>query len=433
MRYSATTLSRLRTTTVLVFVVGILTILGVLFVKFGGNIPGLTNTGYRFHAQFQNIQNLVTDGDVEMAGVPVGKVEGITHQGNHELVTMVLHRNAPIHQGAKVQIRAKTLLNETYVQITDGTGAPVKSGGTLPLGAVKNDTTLNDVLNALNPTARAQAGALISELQQATAGQGGNLNQILGGLGDIGRNGQTVFDILANQNVDLQQLVKQTATLMAVLDEGQGQIAQLVTSAQQVNRTTAAARASVAGTIQALPGLMQSIQGSASSVQTLSQTLLPISANLQRAAPELNHDLVVLPSITTQLRQLNPTLESMLQVAPATLGPLPTTAGDLDQLNPSFAYTLSDLDPSVAYLAPYKADIASFISNFGATAAHQDCATCATYTETEVNVNANSTEPSTLQPPISVNANPSPGQINGVHSSPQPPPPNYTDVQRLKY
>jgi hypothetical protein len=120
-----------------------------------------------------------------------------------------------------------------------------------------------------------------------------------------------------------------------------------------------------------------------------------------------------------------------------------TTATNIDQLNPSLAYVLSELDPSVAYLAPYRADIGSFISNFGATAAHTCGPGCPNYTVAEPLLNANTyeaTDPSTGQTNavtgpggLGVNADPQPGQINGSTTSPQPPPPNYTPVQRLRY
>lgn len=449
MRYSARTLSGLRTTVVVVFVGGMLAILGVLYVKFGGSVPGITGKGYQLTAQFKNVQNLVTNSDVEMAGVPVGKVEGVTQASGHVDVQMVLSKNAPIHSGATVQIRPKTLLNETYVQIFDGNGAGMPSHSTLPLSQAQNETTLNDILNTLNAPTRASTGQLITELQQATAKQGDNLNQILGALGDVGRNGQTVFDILANQSTDLQQLVKQTATLVGVLDEGQGQIGQLVTSAQQVNQTTANAQAAVAATVQSLPGLMQSIQGASGSVQLLSTTLQPIAQNLQSSATDLNYDLVTLPGINRQLDALLPTLRATLAEAPATLGPVQTTSTQINQLIPSLAYTLSDLDPMVAYLAPYRADVAAFFSNFGAAVSHCDSGlgTCGPGAEptsalAETIINSNSTEPPTLAGPaypngtgLSANAIPLPGESNGSHAVPQPSPPPaaYPQVQRLKY
>lgn len=433
MRYSARQLSALRRTVVAVFVVGMFGILTVLYVKFGGAIPGVTGTGYKVAAGFTDIQNLVPDSDVEMAGVPIGKVQTITRSGDHLEVTMVLQHNAPLHQGATVQIRPKTLLNETYVQVADGSGAALPSHSSLPPSAVRTETSLNDVLNTFDAPTRAATGQLVTELQQATASQGDNLNQILGALGDVGRSGHTVFDILASQTGDLQQLVKQTATLVGVLDEGQGQIGQLVTSAQQVNQTTAGAQAAVAATVSRLPGLMQSIQGASGSVTLLSTTLQPIANNLQASAPNLNYDLVHLPPLTRQLDAILPSLQGTLQEAPATLAPVRTTAAQVDTLLPPLAYTLSDIDPMVAYLAPYQRDIGAFFSNFGAAVSHQDCATCATYTVAEPLFDANSVESPNLAPGLRVNADPLPGQSNPSGADPQPPAPSYTQVQRLRY
>lgn len=433
MRYSGRQLSALRTGVVLAFVVGMFGILGLLYVKFGGAVPAVTGTGYKISAPFTDIQNLVTNSDVEMAGVPIGKVQRLARDGDHVVATMVLHQNAPVHQGVTMQIRPKTLLNETYIQVFDGNGPAMPTNATLTKASVQSQTTFNDIINTFDAPTRDATGVLISQLQASTAGQGDNLNQILGSLGDVGRNGYTVYDILSSQSNDLQQLVKQTATLVGVLDEGQGQIGQLVTSAQQVNQTTANASSAVSATIRGLPGLMESIRTASPSVQLLSTTLQPIANNLQASAVNLNYDLIHLPPLTRQLDGLLPTLQTTLQSAPATLVPVRTTATEINQLLPSLAYTLSDLDPMVAYLAPYRRDAASFFSNFGAATAHQDCATCKTYTVAETLFNANSVESTTLQPGVSVNADPLPNQINATGTAPQPPPPNYTRVQRLKY
>ena len=373
MRYSANALSRLRTLAVLAFVIVGLLLFGLLWAKSGGNIPLITGHGYSFNAQFSDIENLAHASDVDMAGVPVGTVQTLQVGKGDVMVHMVLHRNGPLHQGAQVQIQNKTLINETFVEVTDGNGAKLPTGSTLPLSAAKNFTSINTVFNAFPPPTQDAARQLLTSFNSATSGRAGDLSNLLGDLANVGAQGQTVFDVLAAQTSDLQALVRQTGTLMAVLDEGQGQIGDLATSADQVSQATATSQAALAQTVQQLPAVITSAHDASGSIQTLSSALSPVAINLQRAAPTLNQALITLPGTTRALRAMLPSLNSTLVDAPATLRPLPTTAQDLTNLLPSGANVLSNFNPVVHFLEPYNRDIGAFFSNFDAAGhAHQD-------------------------------------------------------------
>lgn len=373
MRYSAASLSRLRTLSVIAFVVVGLLLFALLWAKSGGNIPLVTGHGYSFNAQFSNIENLAHASDVDMAGVPIGTVEGLNVGKGDVMVHMVLHRNGPLHQGAQVQIQDKTLINETFVEVTDGHGPKLPTNSTLPLSAAKNFTSLNTVFDAFTPPTQDATRQLLTSFNSATYGRAGDLNNLLGDLANVGAQGQTVFDVLAAQTTDLQQLVRQTGTLMAVLDEGQGQIGDLATSAEQVSQATATSQAGLAQTIQQLPAVITSAHGASGSIQTLSSALSPVAINLQRAAPTLNEALITLPGTTRALRTVLPSLNSTLVDAPASLRTLPTTAQDLTNLLPPAANVLSNFNPVVHYLEPYNIDIGAFFANFDAAGhAHHD-------------------------------------------------------------
>jgi phospholipid/cholesterol/gamma-HCH transport system substrate-binding protein len=376
MRYSATALSRARTIVVTLYVVVGVLFFGFLWAKSGGSIPGITGAGYDFSATFPNIGNLAHASDVQMAGVPIGTVDTLKVVPGGVRVTMTLHRNAPLHQGATVGITDKTLIDEAYVLVTDGNGAPLRSGADLNRTnpkAVANYTSLNDVFNAIQPQQQAAAKSLLTEFNAATTGQGQDLNTLLTSLGDLGRNGQTVFDVLAGQSQDLQTLVNQTGKLMGVLDEGQGQIGDLASTSEEVSQATSNSQAALAQTVQQLPTTVNQAQQATGSIQQLSAALTPVANNLQAAAPTLNQALITLPSTTNALRQVPPPLSTALARAPATLGPLPKADTTLGHILPSTANVLSNLNPAVNYLAPYRQDIAAFFSNFAAAAgSHQD-------------------------------------------------------------
>lgn len=363
---------RSRTATVVVFILAGLVIFAVLWAKSGGSIPGVTGHGYDVSAEFPDIANLAPASDVEMAGVPIGTVSGLSVHDGHVDVHMILHRAGPLHRGAKVQILQKTLVGETYVQVTDGKGATLPSGTTLPASAVQNYSDLNQIFDSLNAPTRRAASELLDELHASTAGQGTDLSQILTGLGDIGSQGQTVFDVLAAQNKDLQTLVRDSGTLLAALDEGQGQIGDLASTAEQISRVTAGESKAVTATVEGLPPVITAARNAASSVTSLSAALSPVARNLQASAPALNQALGALPATTDSLLAVLPALNGSLDLAPATLQPLPTTASDAGSLLAPLGDVLSNLNPVVSYLAPYNRDIGAFFANFSAAVDHTD-------------------------------------------------------------
>ncbi|HEV7535852.1 MAG TPA: MlaD family protein, partial [Acidimicrobiia bacterium] len=132
MKFTAAGLRRARTATVVGFVVLVSLIFTVLWVNMGGQIPHITG-GYRVTASMAGAENLVYDSDVRIAGVPVGKIRGLHHEGDRVMASMEIRGAAhPLHEGATVRLRPKTLIAETYLELVDGKGPAVPDGGRLP-------------------------------------------------------------------------------------------------------------------------------------------------------------------------------------------------------------------------------------------------------------------------------------------------------------
>ena len=77
-----------------------------------------------------------TEADVRISGVPVGKVKTIEpdkETGRSDVVIELQSRYAPLPSDARAILRQKTLLGETYVELTPGTpdAAPVPEDGAL--------------------------------------------------------------------------------------------------------------------------------------------------------------------------------------------------------------------------------------------------------------------------------------------------------------
>src|SRR3954462_8908062 len=95
-------------------------ILTYLWVSFGGGIP-LAAQRYQVKINFPEATTLAEQADVRISGVPVGKVQ--KKQLNGKLPEAVLNidsRNAPLPADTRSILRQKTLMGETYVELTPG-------------------------------------------------------------------------------------------------------------------------------------------------------------------------------------------------------------------------------------------------------------------------------------------------------------------------
>src|SRR3954465_1494292 len=120
-----------------------------LWIRFGGNIP-LKPKGYRITASFSEATQLAQEADVRISGVPVGKVKTIEPDkktGRSIVVIQLDSQYAPIPSDAKAILRQKTLLGETYVELTPGssTAKKVPEGGKLAVSQVSPTVELDEI------------------------------------------------------------------------------------------------------------------------------------------------------------------------------------------------------------------------------------------------------------------------------------------------
>ncbi len=100
-----------------------------LWVAFGGPIP-LQPQGYKITAYFPEATQLAQESDVRIGGVSVGKVksvelappqERVNGKDTTEATIEIDPQYAPISTDARAILRQKTLLGETYIELTSGT------------------------------------------------------------------------------------------------------------------------------------------------------------------------------------------------------------------------------------------------------------------------------------------------------------------------
>src|SRR5918997_6974359 len=134
MQKQAPTLGRLAT--MVGFALSCFGLLLFLWLAFGGPIP-LKPKGYQFEVSFGEATQLAVEADVRVSGVPVGKVKQVEADadiGRSTALIQMEERFAPIPKDSRAVLRQKTLLGETYVELTPGSKSAgmVPEGGSLP-------------------------------------------------------------------------------------------------------------------------------------------------------------------------------------------------------------------------------------------------------------------------------------------------------------
>ncbi|MDX6640549.1 MAG: phospholipid/cholesterol/gamma-HCH transport system substrate-binding protein, partial [Solirubrobacteraceae bacterium] len=128
-----------------------------LWLAFGGPTP-LEPKGYRFNTSFGEATQLAKEADVRISGVSVGKVKSITTlpDGRSNAVIQLDQQYAPIPKDTRAILRQKTLLGETYVELTPGdrSSGSLPENGTIPASQVSPTVELDEIYRAFDKPTR---------------------------------------------------------------------------------------------------------------------------------------------------------------------------------------------------------------------------------------------------------------------------------------
>jgi phospholipid/cholesterol/gamma-HCH transport system substrate-binding protein len=157
-----------------------------LWLAFGGPIP-LQPKGYRFNIAFREAATLSPEADVRISGVSVGKVKVVKPDkktGESDATIELDTAYAPIPKDTKAILRQKTLLGETYVELSPGSrrAGTVPENGRLPDGAVSQTVELDEIFRAFDQKTRESFRIWMQQLALASQGRGRDISDALGNL-----------------------------------------------------------------------------------------------------------------------------------------------------------------------------------------------------------------------------------------------------------
>jgi phospholipid/cholesterol/gamma-HCH transport system substrate-binding protein len=332
-----------RVMTMVAFALSCVGLLLFLWLSFGGTIP-LAVHGYRFEASFPSAQNLGAQADVRLAGVSVGKVvsKSLDPRGNRTIATIELdNRYAPIRVDARAILRQKTILGETYVELTPGSrGAkPLADGGMLARSNVQPAVQLDQIFDAFDPTTRRAFRVWQQQLAAAVSGNDRNLNAVLGNLPAFAADASDVLQVLDVEHMAVVRLIRNGGTVFGSLSQSRSALRNLITSAGATFATTAASNDELADTIRILPTFLTETRATLARLERFALDTDPLVLQLVPVAAQLGPTL-------SSIRVLSPDLQRFL----VELGPL-TSASETGF--PALREVLLGAEPLLAAVAPF--------------------------------------------------------------------------------
>ena len=350
-----------------VFTMSCFGLLIFLWLSFGGPLP-LKPKGYRVQVMVKEATSLAQEADVRISGVPVGRVK-IKDTGFKQAATDVTleidDEYAPIPRDTRAILRQKTLLGETYVELTPGNtdSGVIQDGGRIPAAQVSPTVELDEIFRAFDAKTRHAFQRWMIEQGRAFKDGAQDLSDALGNLTPFAEDTSTVLQILDENEGDVRRLIRNTGEVFGALTERQGQLRGLITNSNRVFETTAQRDQELQDAFRVLPTFLQESRRTVTRVSAFADNADPLVTQLRPAARELSPTLIQLQALAPDLKALFRDVDPLVRVSREGL---PATSRFLDELRPLLAATdpfLRELNPMLKWISLYKHEITAFLGN----------------------------------------------------------------------
>jgi virulence factor Mce-like protein len=337
-----------------------------LWLAFGGSIP-LAPKGYRFVTSFGEATQLAKEADVRISGVSVGKVKTITTEpdGRSKVTIELENRFAPLPKDAAATLRQKTLLGETYVELTPGdkSKGTLPENGTLPASHVSPTVELDEIFRAFDKKTRDAFQVWFQSQSRAFKGRGVDINDAIGNLAPFAVDTDALLRVLNAQESDVRGVVRDTGTVFNALTARDDQLASLITNSNRVFSTTAERNADLKEIFRVLPTFQRESTVTVNRLTQFARSTNPLVTQLRPAARELSPTLQQLSLLAPDLKALFTDLGPLIT---ASEKGLPALSRFLDEFRPflgEFDAPLRQLNPILRYIGAYRSELRTFFAN----------------------------------------------------------------------
>jgi virulence factor Mce-like protein len=368
----------LRLAVIVGFVFSCLGIAIYLWISFGGPIPIRPNH-YEVKVPFDEATQLADQADVRISGVSVGKVSSIDlpPDGSQAYATISIDAAyAPLPSDVEAILRAKTLLGETYVELTPASrgGPTLPEGSVLPKAQVATTVQLDEILRTLDAPTRKAFQVWMRDSSAAIDGRGESLSSSLALFAPTFEGFDQIFRTLDTQQQAVTQLLSNGAVTFDALSERKGQLASLIRNAYQVVQTTAARDSDIVRIFEIFPTFLDESRLTLDRLREFSLNADPLMKQLVPVAKQLSPTLIdfgrLAPELQSTFVGLRPVINNASSAFPAFRR---LFRDDFPPLLRSLDPFLSNLNPILTVIGAYKHELTALLGN--ATAATNGTAT----------------------------------------------------------
>ena len=356
-----------RLLTMVAFAASCLGLLLFLWISFGGS-TSLSPRGYEISAEFNQATELGSQADVRISGVDVGKVISVSLDRRTGLTRAVMEIDsqfAPRPADTRAILRQKTLLGETYVELSPGspTARKLPDGATLPRGQIAPTVQLDQILSTFDPKTRQAFETWMQQDGVALTNRGQDLNAALAELYPFATNVDSVLAVLNRDSAATSTLLSDGGQVFSAIARSPAALQQLINNADGAFSATAAQSTALAQTIQAFPPFLLATKATVDRVARFAQTTKPLVDELRPAAVQLSPALQSLAVLAPQLKSL---LVNVGPLTHASKAGVPALENFLDDSVPLLARAtpyLGGVIPVIDYINDYRREVAGFFAN----------------------------------------------------------------------
>jgi phospholipid/cholesterol/gamma-HCH transport system substrate-binding protein len=339
-----------------------------LWLAFGGAVP-LKPKGYQFNVSFAEGTQLAVEADVRISGVPVGKVKTVEANGATGRSTAQIEleeRFAPLPRDSRAILRQKTLLGETYVELTPGNpreAGTLPENGTLPNGQVSPTVELDEIFRAFDPETRRAFQTWMQSQATGIRGRAQDINNALGNLEPLAVDANKLLRILNSQEGAVTEVIRNTGQVFDALSERRGQLQGAIRNSNAVFTTTAERDERLRELFRVLPTFNREATVTTRRLSEFATETNPLVNQLRPAAREFSPTFRELEKLAPDLKALFRDLDPLITASEKGLPAFRQFLADFRPFLGEFDPVLKQLNPMLNFLGEYKTELRAFFAN----------------------------------------------------------------------
>jgi phospholipid/cholesterol/gamma-HCH transport system substrate-binding protein len=221
-----------------------------------GRLPLIGTGGRELHARFTDTSGLEVGDRVEVAGVRVGRVEGLEMGRGYITVSFTVDETLRLGEDTRARIKVSNLLGSKYLELEPSGGGsvadPIPVESTRP--AYDVTAAFGDLTETLDPIDTGQLEDALDAITSTLRGSGGDVRATLRGLSTLSR-------AVASRDQQVARLLDHSEQLTGTLDGSRRDLAALARDASRLLAEVDRRRVAVHGLIVHTRELSEQLRG----------------------------------------------------------------------------------------------------------------------------------------------------------------------------